>query len=65
MVRFVRDGAVTAVDGTRVAVARDSICLHGDGPAAVAIARAVRAALEDAGIAVATMAGRRDGVTGR
>ena len=59
MVRFVAEGAVFATDGTRVEVAVDSICLHGDGPAALAIARAVRTALEGAGVPVAAMAGRR------
>ena len=58
MVRFVRDGAVTALDGTRVPVAVDSICLHGDGLTALAIARAVRGALEADGIAVRAMEGR-------
>ncbi len=51
-VAMVRDGAVTAVCGTRVAVAFDSLCLHGDTPGAVALARATRAALEAAGVAV-------------
>lgn len=41
-------GSVTAVDGTEVAVEVDSVCVHGDTPGAVAIARAVRAALEQA-----------------
>jgi UPF0271 protein len=30
----------------------DSLCVHGDGPTAVAAARAVRAALVEAGFAV-------------
>lgn len=41
-------GSVTAIDGTEVTVEVDSICVHGDTPGAVAIARAVRAALEQA-----------------
>ena len=59
MVRFVRAGAIESVGGRSVPVACDSICLHGDGPAAVAIARAVRAALTEAGLALAPMTGRR------
>jgi UPF0271 protein len=51
-VEIARDGSVTAADGTRVALEADTICLHGDNPHAVAIARAVRRALERAGIAV-------------
>ena len=33
---------VTAVDGSQVSVRPDSVCVHGDTPGAVAIARAVR-----------------------
>ncbi|MGH2427842.1 MAG: LamB/YcsF family protein [Candidatus Limnocylindria bacterium] len=44
---------VTAADGTPVPVAAESICCHGDTPGAVAIAAAVRDALEHAGVTVA------------
>jgi UPF0271 protein len=47
------DGAVTAVDGSRLPLAMDSICLHGDTPGAVALARALRAAILDAGWCIA------------
>jgi len=50
--RLVRDGEVDTVDGARVAVDAASLCLHGDTPAAVAMARAVRASLDGAGIEV-------------
>ena len=52
-VRLATAGEVVAVDGTVVAVAARSICVHGDTPGAVGIARRVRAALEDAGVRVA------------
>ncbi|GHJ46569.1 UPF0271 protein [Catellatospora sp. TT07R-123] len=42
------DQRVIALDGTVLPHAVDSICLHGDTPGAVVLARAVRAALEDA-----------------
>jgi UPF0271 protein len=45
-------GHVTALGGDRVPVRARSICVHGDTPDAVRIARAVRAALDEAGIAV-------------
>src|SRR4051812_45851975 len=45
-VSIARDGFVAAVDGSRVAVRADTICIHGDGPQAVATARAARSALE-------------------
>lgn len=53
MVRLVTTGAVTAVDGSEVAVSAQSICVHGDSPGAVAMASAVRAALLGAGAELA------------
>ena len=50
--RLVREGGVEAVDGALVRVAAASLCVHGDSPDAVAMARAVRAALEADGIEV-------------
>ncbi len=44
------NGSVTAVDGSSVSVAAESICCHGDTPGAVAIASAVRQALVDDGV---------------
>jgi UPF0271 protein len=43
---------VTATDGTRVPIHADTLCLHGDTPGALALAAAVRAALDKAGIGV-------------
>jgi UPF0271 protein len=53
MVTLVVDGYVTAVDGARVTVQADSLCVHGDSPGAVAIATAVRSALAQAGVRLA------------
>ncbi|MDD9996024.1 MAG: LamB/YcsF family protein [Dehalococcoidia bacterium] len=50
--RMVTEGTVEAVDGSEVEVVADSICLHGDTPGAVAMARAVRDTLEGAGVRV-------------
>lgn len=52
-VRLARDGEVDAVDGSVLRVGAASLCLHGDSPGAVAMARAVRAALDAAGVEVA------------
>jgi UPF0271 protein len=49
-VQLARDGVAISLSGKEVAVRCDSICLHGDGANAVALARAVRAALEAEGI---------------
>jgi UPF0271 protein len=54
-VEIARDRSVTAADGTRIALEADTICLHGDNPNAVAIARAVRRALEGASLAVQSL----------
>lgn len=51
--RLATAGTVEAVDGSVVRVAAESVCVHGDTPGAVAIATAVRAALDDAGVTVA------------
>ena len=51
-VRMVREGKVTAIDGTEVRVRADTICIHGDTPGAAEHARALRAALSEAGIDV-------------
>ena len=56
VLRLVTEGVVTAVDGSVVAVRAESVCLHGDSPGAVEIARAVRTALDDAGVAVSSFA---------
>lgn len=51
-VRLVTTGELIAVDGTPLTIAVQSLCVHGDSPGAVAIARAVRTALSDAGVEV-------------
>lgn len=53
---MVSEGAIITVSGKRLAAGIDSICVHGDSPNAVAIAKAVRARLEKAGIALAPFA---------
>ena len=55
-VRIAREGHVTAIDGTVIPLVADTLCLHGDTPGAVEHARAVRAALEAAGITVRPLA---------
>ena len=57
--RMVKAGAIITETGKEIPTAIDTICLHGDGPEAVAIARSVRAALEADGVALAPFEGRR------
>lgn len=51
-VKIATEGRVTATDGREVTLQAETLCLHGDNPAAVANAAAVRRALEAAGVAV-------------
>jgi 5-oxoprolinase (ATP-hydrolysing) subunit A len=48
---------VIAVDGSPVAVQARSICIHGDTPGAVALARAVRTGLERASVGIHAFTG--------
>jgi len=56
VIEFVQDGAVRSTSGKRVPVAIDTICVHGDNPAAVGMARLVRQRLEAAGLSIRPMA---------
>jgi 5-oxoprolinase (ATP-hydrolysing) subunit A len=51
-----RERSVRTLDGSLVSVEADTICIHGDTPGAPALARAVRDALEAAGVAVQALA---------
>ncbi len=55
-VRFVQSGSVVTVDGSALAVPAASMCVHGDTPGAVVLARIVRATIEDAGGTVRSFA---------
>lgn len=55
-VALVRDGSVVTATGTAVDVRAASVCVHGDTPGAVGIARQVRRSLEAAGVTVAPFA---------
>jgi UPF0271 protein len=48
-------GRVTCITGKEIHLPADTICLHGDTPGAATIAKAVREALETAGIQVVSM----------
>lgn len=51
-VGLARDGAVTSHSGSRVEVTARSLCVHGDTPGAVDLARRVRERLETSGVRV-------------
>jgi UPF0271 protein len=51
--RLVGDGEVETSDGSRIAVAFETLCLHGDTPGAARLARQVRQVLAELGVVVA------------
>ncbi|MFI7322887.1 LamB/YcsF family protein [Streptomyces venezuelae] len=55
-VGMARSGVVTSLGGREIEVRARSLCLHGDTPGAVDLARRVRAELEAAGVRVAAFA---------
>ena len=56
MLRLVQTGRIAAVDGSDLALAVDSICVHGDSPGAVASSAQIRAVLTGAGVTIAPFA---------
>lgn len=63
MVEMVRAAAIITESGAHIPAAVDTICLHGDGPMALEIARAVRAALAGAGISLERFEGRQGAIS--
>jgi UPF0271 protein len=57
-VKMVKTGTVASITGRVIPVRADTLCIHGDSPDAVAIARAVRAALLAQGIEIGPFSGR-------
>jgi UPF0271 protein len=55
-VRMAKEGVVTSASGAEVTVTARSICVHGDTPDAVTLARAVRDRLLEAGVALQAFA---------
>lgn len=50
--RFVRSGEVVSVTGKPIRIDAQSVCIHGDGPNAIAIAEAVIGVLKDEGVEI-------------
>lgn len=49
---MVSDGAIRSISGKHIPVIIDTICVHGDNPAAVEMAQAIRQSLEAAGVVI-------------
>ncbi len=52
VLRMLREGVVRSTVGLDVPITADTVCVHGDGPHAVAVARRLRQELERAGIEI-------------
>lgn len=52
VLRACREGVVDTTTGRQVNVSFQSVCIHSDTPGALDLAKAVRAALDEAGIDV-------------
>ena len=51
-IRMVTEGKAVSIDGDLIDVQADSLCLHGDTPGAVEMAKAIRAGLQEAGVEI-------------
>jgi UPF0271 protein len=56
MLRLIREGTLTAKDGTLLLLKADTICFHGDTTGCSAFARRVRASLLDGGVEITPFA---------
>jgi 5-oxoprolinase (ATP-hydrolysing) subunit A len=53
---WIEEGVVEALDGSRLELDAESVCVHGDGPNAREVVRAVRRAIADTGCRVGPLA---------
>lgn len=56
LLQFLKTGDMPTIDGNIVKLNAESICIHGDNPAAVAMAKTIRAQLEQNGFSVTPFA---------
>lgn len=52
VVRMAKEGRVTAVTGRDIEIKADSVCVHGDGPKALAFVRRIRERFKEEGIEI-------------
>lgn len=57
MLQLITQGGVTSIEGEFTPVKADSICVHGDSPGAIEMARQIRNLLEEKGIAIRAFVG--------
>ncbi|SUC35972.1 LamB/YcsF family protein [Providencia rustigianii] len=61
MLQLVNEGGVISIDGQFTPIDADSICVHGDSPGALEMAKKVREIFEQQGIKVCAFTGKRCG----
>jgi UPF0271 protein len=52
VLKMATEGRVTCINGKEIALSGETVCVHGDNPAALALVRQIRKTLEDAGVAI-------------
>ena len=53
IVKMVKEGRVVCIDGTEIDMTADTICVHGDNPAALSLVQKIRATLQASGVEIA------------
>jgi len=53
VLKMMKEGTVTSVDGSEIELRAETICVHGDNPAALELIRNIRKSLEEAGVEIA------------
>jgi UPF0271 protein len=52
IVKMVKEGRVVCIDGTEIDMTADTICVHGDNPAALSLVQKIRATLQASGVEI-------------
>lgn len=52
VIRMIKEGKVEAITGKDIAIKADSVCVHGDGPKALAFVKKIRKALEEENVKI-------------
>ena len=55
IVKMVKEGKVVATDGSEIELKADTVCLHGDNPAALTLVKTIRASCAVAGVEIAPL----------
>ena len=53
IVKMVKEGKVVCIDGTEIDMTADTICVHGDNPAALSLVQKIRTTLQASGVDIA------------